>query len=155
VVEYLNPGFDVGTYTQETELEVIRYLDSLKLALEEEIRRRREPNPNQQPPPPSQGRPPLVPPIAQILLLKKMQLDAMRRTQLLDAARANQDGDLDEFQQRMLDKLTLEQGRILEETARLTREIQGALQPPGEGDDPGREVDPGQPEERPERPKQQ
>ena len=117
---------DVGDGTQFLEQEVIRNLSQLKEALEEEIRRRRQ-RQQQQPPQQSQPtRPPLVPPVAELLMLKRMQVEVAERTQTLERAREIT-GELSPFQEQVLERLSLKQGSIIELIQKIAEDFRERL----------------------------
>ena len=108
-------SLDTDEVTQLIQKEVLAALNRLKDALKQERRKRekekkedkKKKNEQKQ-----QSVRRLIPPLAELKLLREMQIDVHKRTQkLYDAAKAN-DGDLDMIQQRLLQRLTNKQGNI-------------------------------------------
>ena len=114
--ENLRLAFDPGPDTQFLQREVGSKLGKLKDALEEELERRQDQQQqqqDQQPQPSGPSRPPLVPPVAELVMLKRLQAEVLDRTERLEAERAENDGELDPFLERSLDRLlSQQQGKI-------------------------------------------
>ena len=107
--------------------EVNHRLSDLILAFEEEIaRRREEPGDEKQKPDESgeSGKPVLVPPIVEIKLLRRLQLDVNGK---LDSFwRRNpslRDGRVDDVQRRTLERLYNEQGHIADDLEKLIKSV--------------------------------
>lgn len=128
VREALYPRYDPGEYTQVLQREVLARADQLKKALEAELRRRRQNpgQPGQQPQQPP-GRQRLVNAISELELLKDLQTQVGDRTRRLEAARAVAGDDLDPIQERMLDRMALQQGSIVELTQKIAEDLRQSL----------------------------
>ncbi|MFQ5654043.1 MAG: hypothetical protein ACE5GW_04855, partial [Planctomycetota bacterium] len=148
VRESLKPRYDPGELTQLLEQETISRLGKLKDALEEELRRRRQQQQQPQDQQPQQpGRPRMVPPVAELLMLKRMQVEILERTRSLNRAR-ERDGELNPFQERILDRLALRQGSVLELTEKIASDFESAVGPGATGSgDGGQEGEEGSGEE--------
>src|SRR5207244_1061963 len=104
---------DPSAPTQSLENDVLKNLTDLRKALDNEIKRRDEQK--KQPPPPQPKGPQtrrLVPPLAELKMLRNMQVEVNQRTkELYDAAQVT-DGKLSQVQQRLLSRLTNRQSNI-------------------------------------------
>ena len=141
VRESLSPGNDPGEQTQLLAQEVIDGLDRLRLALEEELRRRNQQQQQQGgQPPPQGGQKRLVPPVAELLTLKEMQIEVLERTRRLESAKERSGEDFDPIQERILERLVQRQGSLVELTSQIAGDLEEQLggedAPAGEGEDP-------------------
>ncbi|MHC4916878.1 MAG: hypothetical protein ACYTGB_15455, partial [Planctomycetota bacterium] len=108
-----------GIYVQDVERDVKRNLEELIAALKEE-RSKSEKKPPKGPPPdggspPPGGKPPLVPPLAELKMIRSMQTKVNRKTAWVDEA-------VSRTQDR---KLSAELRRVLERTAQKQAEVAG------------------------------
>ena len=113
--------------------EVIHQLADLVAAFEEEIKRREEPQGQGQKPPegqePQGGRQPLVPPIVEIKLLRRLQLDLNGKLESFwSRSPAAREGTLTDAQKRLLERLSNQQTRIADDLERLVQSVYGSGQ---------------------------
>lgn len=113
---------ETGTYTQFLQAEIVGDVDRLLAALKEELAKKDEPEDT---PPGGQqqsqeGRRRLVPYVAELRMLKDMQLDVNRGTRDLEDVRKATDGKVTEGWEKALDRLLQKQGSV----SRMTQEIQ-------------------------------
>ena len=74
----------------------------------------------------------MVPPVAELLMLKQMQIEVNERTQALESSRENAEEDFDPIQDRMLRRLALRQGSIVDLTEKIAADLGNELKPPVE-----------------------
>jgi hypothetical protein len=114
-----------GQYVQEVERDVKRQLEELIAALKKERQKaaKRPPEPPRPPGsgnPPPPGKPPLVPPLAELKMLRILQAQVNRRTKWVDRMVARRpDRKLTSTLRRYLERTAQKQGDI----ARLTQEL--------------------------------
>ena len=133
VRQNLSPRNDPGEETQLLAQEVIDGLDRLRNALEEELRRRKQSQQQQQQQQESGPRQPrLVPPVAELLTLKEMQIEVLQRTRRLEAAKARSGKDFDPVQERILERLVQRQGSLVGLTSEIASDLEEAMSPPPE-----------------------
>ncbi len=114
---------DPGRYTQQLQNDVARVLVEMKEAFEREHRQRQQQGGEQSPPGPQRRR--LVPPLAELKMLRAMQEQLMRDTKDLDDAIQLQGGEPNEFQKRMLRRLAVRQGNLADALDRMNRDLTG------------------------------
>jgi hypothetical protein len=115
---------DTGTYTQFLQKEVIRDMERLLQALKNELAKKdqeQEPGP---PGPPSKPR--LVPVVAELRMLKDMQVEVNRGTRDLEDLKKASDGKLSEAWQKTLDRLLQKQGSVSRMTGDLAKDLEKA-----------------------------
>ena len=154
VVEGLSAE-QTGAEVQAAADEAIARLEQLSEALKQDPP---PPNDNENPPgnppnepPPENNAPPVdgVKLMAEVKLLKLMQLEINRRTLQIEQQRSPQ-GELSEAREQELEALAQEQGRLAELFAKIVAALQGGgSQPPEKGD----EQSPDQPAEKNDPPK--
>jgi len=71
----------------------------------------------------------LVPPAAELLALKRMQEEVLRRTRRLDGMR-EENGDLAPLEERVLERLVQRQGSIIELTTQIAEDLRSQMQQP-------------------------
>lgn len=119
---------EVGPSTQFLERSVLEDLAQLVRALEDEIQRLREAPPGEGMPQGEEGRR-LVPLVAELRMLKEMQVDVNRRTRSLEDLREASDGKISEAWERQLDRLLQKQGTV----SRLARDLLQDFEKASEG----------------------
>ena len=130
---------ETGTYTQFLEREIVGDIDRLIAALREEMEK---PEPNDGSPPPSgempQGKQRLVPTVAELRMLKGMQLDANKSTRDMEDLRKASGGNITDSWKRALDRLLQKQGSVSRMTGELIKDFKKAGQEGGgeEGAEP-------------------
>jgi hypothetical protein len=149
---------ETGTFTQFLQKEVIQDVDRLIAVLKEQLAKDEEEaaNQSQQEGPPMTGdeRRRLVPVVAELRMLKEMQVDVNRGTRDLEDVRQASEGKIGESWEKALNRLMQKQGSVTRMTVEIQKDFQKALDGGGEGDpdaDPGAEKRPGDGE--PEKPK--
>ena len=126
---------ETGSYTQFLQKEIIRDVERLIVALKEELDRQKN---NQSPgaqQPQQQGRPRLVPPIAELRMLKTMQVDVNRGTRDLEDLREASPDGVSESWDKALDRLTQKQGSVSRMTTEIFEDFKKATGPEGQGGD--------------------
>jgi len=131
VRQNLSPRNDPGEETQLLAQEVIDGLDRLRNALEEELRRRKQQQQQQQQQQQDSGprQPRLVPPVAELLTLKEMQIEVLERTRRLEAAKERSGEDFDPVQERILERLVQRQGSLVGLTSEIASDLEEAMSP--------------------------
>jgi len=132
----------MGSETQALERDVLERMEDLRKALDRELKRRdkkKEEQQQQGQQQQQQGKQPLVPPLAELKMLRGMQEDVNKRTRnLYNALRDAKDGKLNRVQQRLLSRLTDGQGNIRELLQELNENLsQQAQQAAGGGEGEG------------------
>jgi len=116
-IQQLLREFDPGPETQGLQRDVLDRLTTLRKALDRELKRREDEDKQQQQQQQQQqnGKPRLVPPLAELKMLRGMQMDVNDRTRgLYDALQASGTKDLNRVQKRILQRVTSSQGNIRE-----------------------------------------
>ena len=117
---------DTGTYTQFLQKEIVRDVERLITTLKEEMDREQEMNEPQQGQSPGPQPEPLVPRVAELRMLKAMQLDVNKGTRdLEDLRKASKEG-VTESWGRALDRLLQKQGSVSRMTGEILKEFQQA-----------------------------
>ncbi|MHC5011662.1 MAG: hypothetical protein ACYTG6_12070, partial [Planctomycetota bacterium] len=117
-------GQETGPLVLGLEDEVIRRLEDLVGGFEDEIERRR--NPPQQGQPQNGGPPPLVPPIVEVKLIRRLQQDLNLKVETFWRRNPSvQEGKLTEAQRRTLERLYHQQGRLSRVLEELKRAVFG------------------------------
>ncbi len=129
---------ETGSYTQFLEKEIVTDIDRLIGALKDEMEK---PEPKDSPPggsQPQQGKPRLVPTVAELRMLKGMQLDVNKGTKDMEDIRKASGGNLNESWRKALDRLLQKQGSVSRMTGELIKDFKSAGAEGGEeGDEPG------------------
>ena len=106
---------DVGPLLLGVEDEVIHRIEDLIGGFEDELERRQQENPQGRPPPPGQqqGKPPLVPVLVEIKLLRRQQQDLNVKVQRFwERNPAVTRGEVTPDQARLLERLYHQQARL-------------------------------------------
>ncbi|MGQ9589646.1 MAG: hypothetical protein ACUVYA_05045, partial [Planctomycetota bacterium] len=119
---------EVGPSTQFLERSVLEDLAQLVRTLEDEIQRLREAPPGEAMSEGEENRR-LVPLVAELRMLKEMQIDVNRRTRSLEDIREASEGKVSEAWERQLDRLLQKQGTV----SRLARELLEDFEKAAEG----------------------
>ena len=127
---------DTGEYTRILASEVIDKIERLLGALQKELAQRREEPMQSQEQSGAQARHVLVPPVAEAMMLKRMQLEINARTEALARAREANAGQLNETMERQLRRLALSQGALGALTRRVAKDYLGQV-PAESGPAPG------------------
>ena len=112
-----------GRYVQLLVQDVIDKLNRLLQALQEELSQRRQNRRRRQQA--GAGKPRLVPPVAEALMLKRMQLAINERTEAIERARRANRGRLTPAMERELNRLALKQGALAALTRKVARDFLG------------------------------
>ena len=107
--------FESGEITQDLQADVLARLVRLREALNQERKRRdkEEQKQEEQEQQQQQGKKRLIPPLAELKMLRQMQEDVNGRTRgLYDALRASGQKDLNRVQKRLLSRVVTQQGNI-------------------------------------------
>ena len=116
---------DTGRFTQILAASVVRKVERLLEALRSELaQRRRNQKQKQQN---AQGRMRLIPPVAEALMLKRMQESINERTKDVERARKANAGRLTPAMERQLKRLALQQGSLATLTKKLARDFFGLM----------------------------
>lgn len=141
---------ETGTFTQFLQKEVIQDVDRLIAVLKEQIAKDEEESgkQNQQQGPQMNGdeRRRLVPVVAELRMLKEMQIDVNRGTRDLEDVRQASEGKIGESWDKALNRLMQKQGSVTRMTVEIQKDFQKALHGDAEeGPDaePGAEKRPG------------
>jgi len=120
---------DTGRFVQILGAEVIEKINHLLRSLKEELVRRKEDEQKQQKQqgPSGPQKRVLIPPVAEALMLKRMQLDLNAQTEDLERSRQVNDGNLNEAMERRLKRLALKQGALESLTNDIAKEFFGPL----------------------------
>jgi hypothetical protein len=106
--------------------EVIHQITELIQAFEDEIQRRQQTGGEGGGQPPPGGKAPLVPPIVEIKLLRRMQMDLNGKVETFWRLNpAVREGTIDERQRRTLERLYNRQGKIADDLEKLVRSVYG------------------------------
>lgn len=130
---------DTGNYTQFLQKEVVRDVDRLIAVLKEQLEKDEEEAAAAQEGPPG-GQDPgvrrLVPPVAELRMLREMQMDVNRGTRdLEDLQKASEEG-VTESWERALNRLTQKQGSVSRMTGQLLKDFKEATGAAPEGEEP-------------------
>lgn len=134
-----------GSLVQSVQEDVSQRLRDLLAVLESERERRREAGTQEAPPgqPPQQGRPQLVPTVAELLLIQRMEQAALAR--LESFIRLNPElGDEDlysDLERELLDRWAGEHDEVAQMFRKMVAEGEQAAGPPGEGGETPHEDD--------------
>ncbi len=120
---------ETGRFVQVLARDVIDKIDKLLQAMKNELSERKQPK-QQKPMPGMQGRKVLVPPVAEAMMLKRMQLDINEKVQDLERSRQAAGGELNEPMERFLKRLALKQGALATLTKKVAKDFFGEV--PGE-----------------------
>jgi hypothetical protein len=131
---------DTGAYTQLLARDVVEKIERLLTALREELaQRRREQRTPEGEEQNAQAR--LIPPVAEGLMLQRMQRSLHEETQALERAKQANKNELNPAMERQLTRLALRQGALAALTRKVARDFFGIL-PGEEGDDKNEEKKP-------------
>ena len=126
---------ETGPYVQFLQKEIARDVDRLIVALKEELGKKEGNQPPQGGGQQGPTRPRLVPPLAELRMLKTMQVDVNRGTRdLQDLREASLDGVSDSWG-KALDRLTQKQGSVSRITTDIFEDFQKATEAAGQGGD--------------------
>ncbi|HVR73558.1 MAG TPA: hypothetical protein VMT52_04475 [Planctomycetota bacterium] len=137
---------DTGNYTQFLQKEVVRDVDRLIAVLKEQLEKDEEAAAAAQEGPPGGENPGvrrLVPPVAELRMLREMQMDVNRGTRdLEDLQKASAEG-VTESWERALNRLTQKQGSVSRMTGQILKDFKDATgAPEGEEPEPSQDEDP-------------
>lgn len=131
---------DTGRFIQILGTQVVDNINQLLNALKDELARRKDQEQKQnQQQGGQQGKRVLIPPVAEALMLKRMQLALNGQTENLERSRQANDGKLNPAMERRLTRLALKQGALESLTRKVAEEFLGP--PPVEGQTNGEEED--------------
>jgi hypothetical protein len=139
VIELLEDQ-DTGKYTQTLESEILDQLESLVKALQKEQETRRKQQQQQGGGGGGGGKKPLIPPVAELKMLRHMERGVREKTSEIDQALKQTGKQPNLIQKKMINRLAHKQGQVTEMTEKMREALlkqqqqQGA--PPGQG--PGR-----------------
>lgn len=125
-------GKDTGILTQSLQKEVVDRLNKLLTALKEEQKRRKEENQQQSPQDENnmQQKPQILPPIAELKMIRDIQMDIKDRTKrIFDTVK--EQNTIDDLSRRRLERLGHEEGDLADMTKRFIQSLEG-LQTEGE-----------------------
>jgi predicted metal-dependent hydrolase len=115
-----------GTHVQGLADDVGQQLTELIQAFEDEIERRKEPPKDPQGQSPPQGRAPLVPPMVELKLLRRMQMDLNAKVEAFWRLNPSvREGAIDDRQKRTIERLYNRQAKIADDLQKLIDSVYG------------------------------
>jgi len=125
VAELLS-SYDTGAYTQSVEYEILKTLEQLAKSLRREYQAKKQRgrrNPRRPGGPRRPRKPPLVPPVAELKMLRNMEKEVYQRTVRLYEALKVQKGRMNLIQKRLMRRLLFKQSLIRELTEKMYEEL--------------------------------